>query len=57
MFSRAQIIDRAFGFDSDVAEHTVDDHVMNLRRKIEPDPTAPWYVQTAYGRGYRFMPP
>ncbi len=53
VFTRAQIIDRAFGFDHYVEERTVDAHVMNLRRKIEVDPGEPRYVQTVYGRGYR----
>lgn len=52
-FTRAQIIDRAFGFDHYVLERTVDVHVMNLRRKIETDATEPRYVQTVFGRGYR----
>jgi len=56
VFTRAQIIDRAFGFDHFVEERTVDAHVMNLRRKIEDDPVAPRYVQTVYGRGYRLAP-
>ncbi len=53
VFTRAQIIDRAFGFDNHVEERTVDAHVMNLRRKVEDDPAEPRYVQTVYGRGYR----
>lgn len=53
VFTRAQIIDRAFGFDEFVLERTVDAHVMNLRRKIEADAGAPRYVQTVFGRGYR----
>jgi DNA-binding response OmpR family regulator len=53
VFTRAQIIDRTFGFDHDVSERTVDAHVVNLRRKIESDPAEPRYVQTVYGRGYR----
>ena len=53
VFTRAQIIDAAFGFDHDVLERTVDAHVMNLRRKIEEDPAEPRYLQTVYGRGYR----
>ncbi len=53
VFSRAQIIDHAFGFDRYIIERTVDAHVMNLRRKIEDDPVEPVYVQTVYGRGYR----
>ncbi|HEY8474579.1 MAG TPA: response regulator transcription factor [Natronosporangium sp.] len=53
VFTRAQIIDKAFGFDHFVLERTVDAHVMNLRRKIEDDVSEPRYVQTVYGRGYR----
>src|SRR5262245_9093513 len=57
VFTRAQIIDRAFGFDHYVLERTVDVHVMNLRRKVEGDPAQPRYVQTVYGRGYRLAEP
>lgn len=57
VFTRAQIIDRAFGFDQHVEERTVDAHVMNLRRKIGDDPSSPAYVQTVYGRGYRMGEP
>jgi len=53
VFTRAQIIDRAFGFEQDISARTVDAHVVNLRRKIEEDPAEPRYVQTVYGRGYR----
>lgn len=53
VFTRAEIIDKAFGFDHYVLERTVDAHVMNLRRKIEADVSDPRYVQTVYGRGYR----
>ncbi len=57
VYTRAQIIDLAFGFDHYVLERTVDAHVMNLRRKIEPDPALPRYVQTVHGRGYRLPLP
>jgi DNA-binding response OmpR family regulator len=53
VFTRAQIIDAAFGFDHDVLERTVDAHVVNLRRKLEANPDRPRYVETVYGRGYR----
>jgi DNA-binding response OmpR family regulator len=53
VFTRGQIIDKTFGFEQEVSERTVDAHVVNLRRKIEPDPAEPRYVQTVYGRGYR----
>ncbi|MFG2870769.1 response regulator transcription factor [Streptomyces sp. NPDC048338] len=53
VFTRAQIIERVFGFDRDVLERTVDAHVMNLRRKLEADPGRPRHLETVYGRGYR----
>ncbi|MEU1850483.1 response regulator transcription factor [Streptomyces sp. NPDC019990] len=53
VFTRQQIIERVFGFDSDVLERTVDAHVMNLRRKLEADPRRPRHLETVYGRGYR----
>lgn len=53
VFTRGQIIDKTFGFEHDVSARTVDAHVVNLRRKIEPNPAEPRYVQTVYGRGYR----
>lgn len=52
VFTRAQIIDRVFGFDRHVLERTVDAHVMNLRRKLERV-TGEHHVETVYGRGYR----
>jgi DNA-binding response OmpR family regulator len=40
-------------------ERTLDSHIKNLRKKIEPDPKNPTYLQTVYGVGYRFerVPP
>ena len=52
-FTRAEIIEKAFGFDKYVLERTVDAHVRNLRRKLGDNPDEPRYVQTVYGRGYR----
>lgn len=54
-FSRLELVERAFGYDYEGLERTVDAHVMNLRKKIEKDHTNPMYVETVYGVGYRFM--
>jgi len=54
VFSRLELLEHAFGFDYGGFERTVDVHVMNLRKKIEPDPTVPTYIQTVYGLGYKF---
>jgi DNA-binding response OmpR family regulator len=52
-FSRQTLVERAFGFDYDGLERTVDAHVANLRRKIEPNPGRPIYVVTVPGVGYK----
>ncbi len=54
VFSRLELVDRAFGFDYDALDRTVDTHIRNLRRKVEPDPEQPVYIETVYGVGYRF---
>ncbi len=52
-FTRLELLDAVFGFDYDGLERTVDVHVMNLRKKIEPEPEQPRYVITVPGVGYR----
>jgi DNA-binding response OmpR family regulator len=56
VFTRAQLLVKVYGFDTDVLVRTVDAHVMNLRRKLEPDPARPRYVITVHGRGYKIDP-
>jgi len=53
-FSRAQLVDRVYGYDFEGFDRTVDVHIRNLRRKLEPDPDHPKYVKTMYGAGYTF---
>ncbi len=53
-FSRLELVQRVFGFDYEGFERTVDVHMMNLRKKIEPAPNEPIYLQTVYGVGYKF---
>lgn len=52
-FSRQQLLEHAFGFDHYVFDRTIDVHVMNLRKKIEPSPGTPSYLKTVYGVGYK----
>ena len=52
-FERHQLLERAFGYDYEGLERTVDVHVAKLRKKIEPDPTRPIYVLTVPGVGYK----
>ena len=53
VFSRAELIDKALGCDFDGFDRTIDVHILNLRRKLEPDPKNPRYIKTVYGAGYK----
>ncbi len=54
IFSREQLLEAVHGVAFDGYDRSVDSHIKNLRRKIEPDPRQPRYIQTVYGVGYRF---
>lgn len=54
VFSRDQLLDKARGRETIVGDRTIDVHVMRLRKKIEPDPSAPTYIKTVHGIGYCF---
>lgn len=52
-YSRQQLLEAAFGWDYDGLERTIDVHILNLRKKIEIDPTDPRLILTVYGVGYK----
>lgn len=54
VFSRAQLLDRVWGYEYTGDDSTVTVHIRRLREKIEPDPGQPVYIQTVWGAGYRF---
>jgi len=54
-FSRAQLIEKALGYDFEGFDRTIDVHILNLRRKLEPDPNHPKYIKTVYGVGYKLV--
>jgi two-component system alkaline phosphatase synthesis response regulator PhoP len=53
-FSREQLLDRLHGIVYEGFDRSVDSHIKNLRRKLEPDPLNPTYILTVYGIGYKF---
>jgi len=55
VFSRLQLIGELEGTTYAVFERTVDTHIKNLRKKIEPDPKNPSYILTVHGVGYKFQ--
>lgn len=53
VYSRMQLLDIIQGDAYEGYERTIDSHVKNLRKKIEPDPASPSYIITVYGIGYK----
>ncbi len=54
VFTRSQLLNAVHGVAIESYERAIDAHVKNIRRKIEPTPSAPRYVLTVHGVGYRF---
>jgi two-component system alkaline phosphatase synthesis response regulator PhoP len=57
VFTRSELIEQAMGYEYEGSERTLDSHMRNLRRKIEPNPKQATYIQTVYGVGYRLVGP
>ena len=56
-FSRGELIEAVWGYDSDVeSDRTVDVHIRHLRQKLEEEPSNPHYLLTVRGIGYKFQP-
>ena len=54
VLSREQLLDAAWDRDVHVTDRAVDAHIVNLRRKIEPEPAEPRFLLSVRGLGYRF---
>jgi DNA-binding response OmpR family regulator len=54
VLSRDQLLDGAWGPETFASARIVDNHIANLRRKIETDPAHPRYLKNVRGLGYRF---
>ena len=53
--TRDELLEKAVGYAYEGMGRALDTHIRNLRRKIEPDPDNPTYIQTVYGVGYRLI--
>ncbi|MBK6792261.1 MAG: response regulator transcription factor [Anaerolineales bacterium] len=51
--TRDELLEKALGYAYEGMGRALDTHIRNLRRKIEPDPDHPIYIQTMYGVGYK----
>ncbi len=53
---RNKILDAIWGLEGFPANRTVDNHIVSLRRKIEPDAKHPRHIVTVHSIGYKFLP-
>jgi len=54
VLSRDQLLDLVWGHGTFVTDRVVDNHVVTLRKKVEPEPSEPRYIMSVRGLGYRF---
>jgi DNA-binding response OmpR family regulator len=52
---RADMLNRIWGIGVGPADRTVDNHIVSLRRKLEPDPAKPRHILTAHAVGYKLV--
>jgi DNA-binding response OmpR family regulator len=56
VISREELLDQVWGYENYPTTRTVDNSILRLRQKIEPDPSSPQYFLTIHGAGYKFVP-
>ena len=56
VLSREELLNAVWGYNSYPTTRTVDNQILKLRQKLEPDAADPHHLQTVYGAGYRFVP-
>ena len=55
VFSRDELVQRAFGSSYDALDRTIDVHIKNLRKKVEDDRANPKRIVTVFGLGYKLV--
>ena len=56
VLTRDELLNEVWGYQNYPSTRTVDNHILRLRQKLEPDPTNPRYFLTIHGAGYKFVP-
>ncbi len=56
LITREELLNEVWGYHHYPSTRTVDNHILRLRQKLEPDPANPIYFLTMYGAGYKFVP-
>jgi DNA-binding response OmpR family regulator len=55
VISREELLNEVWGYQNYPSTRTVDNHILRLRQKLEPDPAAPRFLLTMHGAGYKFV--
>jgi DNA-binding response OmpR family regulator len=53
---RDDLLEKVWGFDITPTTRTVDNYILELRKKLEEDPSKPRHILTIRGAGYKFVP-
>jgi len=56
VISREELLSDVWGLSFHLTTRTVDNQVLKLRQKLEPDPANPVHFRTVHGVGYKFLP-
>ncbi len=56
VLSREELLNEVWGYNCYPTTRTVDNQILKLRQKLEPDPSNPHHFLTIYGAGYKFVP-
>ncbi len=56
VLTRDVLLNEVWGYNFYPTTRTVDNQILKLRQKLEPDPTSPKHLLTIYGAGYKFVP-
>lgn len=56
VLTRERLLNEVWGYNFYPTTRTVDNQILKLRQKLEPDPANPQHLLTIYGAGYKFVP-
>jgi DNA-binding response OmpR family regulator len=56
VISREELLNEVWGYQNYPSTRTVDNHILRLRQKLEPDPARPRFFVTVHSAGYKFAP-
>jgi hypothetical protein len=56
VISRNELLNQVWGYKCYPCTRTVDNHILRLRKKLEPEPVLPKHLRTVHGVGYKFVP-